>query len=388
MNKKIVFAFILIVFAGVAVNAETIKEETFLSIGYEEELLIEGANQQKCTEIVFFDEFNQEEFTIISVHYSFAPDVKGDANITVELNNELLSEIKPGTGKEFERIILQKNKLKEKNYLKICGHTSDSITKIKVFNDSKIGNYKTAFFPEESFKKEVVSKEKIVGKEISIKTSIKNYGNASALIEIIDGDADRKDIELIKGKSSFKGEIKAGEEISLEFTYRLKDERTRVLPNAKAFYINEFGETKELYSNYPEIKPLTEKALEPIIMLKKQINFLGEKSIIQVIIINHSTEQVKDAELKLFSSPEAVLGETAKKFEVIQPKETVYFTTSISSTEAGEIELNCNLSFEGQENHCQKTTIFFEEEKIDEKLIAGAILIVFGIIIYIYLYLR
>ncbi len=386
MKEKIVLALALICLLSF-VQGETIKESSFSSMGYEEELLIEEANKKKCKEIAFFDEFNQEEFTIVSIHSEFVPNLKGDANIAIELNNKIVSLIKAGKAKEFERIIIQKKELKEKNYLRICGNTSNTTTKISVFNDSKIGNYKTAFFPENSFEKKVVSKELIVGKEIQIKTSVKNYGNETTLIRIIDGDANRKDIELIKGTSSFEGEIKAGEEIALEFTYKLKDEKTRVLPSAKLYYLNEFGEEQEIESNYPEIKPKQGKVLEPIIMLKKQINRKGEKSEIEVVIINNSLETVRNVELELFSSG-LTLENTRTEFESIQPKEIVYFKTSVQSNKAGEFDLDCKLNFGQEQIKCQKTTILFEEETIDQKLIIGIILIIIGVIIYAYIYLR
>jgi len=387
MNKRIALV-LMIVLACLTVQGETIKEETFASIGYEEELLLEEANQKKCIEITFFDEFNSEEFTILSVHKEFTPNIQGEARIVVSLNNEIISVINSGKEKEFERIIIKKEKLKEKNVLKMCAFSSDSITKIRVLNDSIIGNYKTAFFPENSFKKEVVSKEIVVGKEISIKTSLKNYGNEKAFVEIIDGDAGRKDIELVKGKSSFEGEIKAGEEVFLEFTYRIKDETTRVLPNAEAYYLNEFGEKEKIESNYPEIIPFTGKALEPIIMLKKQINSVGEKSEIEIVIINNSLNAVYDTEVNFLFPAEVLIENKSKKFEVIQPKETVYFKTELKSNTAGEFELGCELVSGNDKTECSKTGIIFEENTIPKELILGSIMALIGIIIYAYLYLK
>jgi len=382
--KKIAFLLVILL-AGFAC-AETIKEETFASMGYGEELVVEGANKTECKEIVFYDEFNQEEFMIISIHSIFVPKIKGDANIEVYLNEKKISVIEPP--KEYERIIVQKKDLEEKNTLKICAFTSDSITKITVKNDSMIGNYKTAFFPEGSFKKEVVSKELVLGKEIQIKTSLKNFGNETAYVEITDGDADREDIKLIKGNSAFKGEIAPGEEKVLEFTYRLKYEGTGVLPNAKAVYLNEFGEEEKIETEYPEIKvqALDEKALEPVIMLKKQVNSVEEKSEIEIVIINNSLKAIYSAELKVFSSE---LGfEEKKVFEVIQSKEIVYFKTAVDSSEAGEFELECELDFEGKKTECTKTIIIFEEDTIDRKVIVGAVLVAIGIIVYLYLYLK
>lgn len=383
MKEKIVFILGLIVLFSLAVQAETIKEETFALIGYSE-FSVEEANQKKCSQIVFYEEFNQEEFTIISIHTEFTPKIKGNANITVHLNNELISVIDSET--EFERIIIQKEKLKEKNEIQLCAFTSDAITRISVKDDSTIGNYKTAFFPEGSLKKEVLSKEIIIGKEITIKTSLKNYGNEKTSVEIIDGDADREDIELIKGKSSFKGEILPGEEVSFEYTYRLKNAETRLLPNAKAYYLNEFNEKKEITSNYPEIFPSTKQALEPLILLKKQINFIGEESEIEIAIINNSENTVYNAEIKLTS--EIITGEKQTEFESIQPKEIVYFKTKAKSDSTGEFELNCQISYGNETTACKKTTIIFEENTIDQKLIIGSVMVLIGIIIYVYLYLR
>ncbi|MFH1663732.1 MAG: hypothetical protein ABH986_02900 [archaeon] len=385
--KKTVFFLVLVILAGLTVHAETIKEETFDSIGYEE-FVLDGANKEECREIIFYDEFNQEEFTVISVHSEFTPDTKGNAKINVFLNNELVLVIEPGKGKEFERITVKKEKLKEKNTLKLCSFTSDSITRINVFDDSSIGNYTTAFFPENSFRKEVISKERIVGNEIMIKTSLKNYGNEKTVVEIIDGDAERTDIELVKGNSSFKGEILPGQEISLEYTYRLKNENTRVLPNADAYYFNAFGEKEKIESNYPEIFPSTQKALEPVIMLKKQINSVGEKSEIEIVIINNSLNAVHNSEITLFADSGITFESKNKKFEVIQPKETVYFRTTAKSDAAGEFELGCELTFGQEKTECKKTAIIFEEKGLPKELIAGSLLAVIGIIIYAYLYLK
>ena len=390
MNKLIVVLSLIITILLFASGsyAETIKEETFASMGYEKELFINEANKKECQTITFFDEFNAEEYTIISVHFAFTPNIKGDANITVKLNNELVSEIS-SEKREFERIIIKKEKLKEKNLLELCGHTSDSITQLKVLNDSLIGNYKTAFFPEGSFTKKVLSKELVVGKEITIKTTLKNYGNETALVEIIDGDKERNDIELIKGKSAFTGEIKAGEEISLEFTYKLKDEKTGLLPNATAVYLNEFEEKQTIKSNYPEIKPLDfEKKLEPIIMLKKQLNKVNSESEIEIVIINNSLETVHNSTITVFGAEELKLGETEKQFESINSGEIVFFKTNVKSVQSGEFELDCEIEFEGQKISCEKTTIIFEKEEIKQELIIGIILVIIGIIIYLYLYLR
>lgn len=383
--KKTLF-ILLVILAGFA-QAETIKEETFTSMGYEG-FEIDGVNKKECQTITFFDEFNSEEFTIISVHFEFLPEIKGDANITVELNNELISVITAGKG-GFERIIVQKEKLKEKNELELCGNTSNSIPKLQVLDDSMIGNYKTAFFPEGSLKKEVVSSESIVGQEITVKTTLKNYGNEKALVEIIDGDKERKDIELIKGKSSFTGEIKAGEEISLEFTYRLKDKDTRVLPNAEATYLNEFGEEEGIKSNYPEIKPSGhEKKLEPVIMLKKQINKINKESEIEIVIINNSLETIHNSKIRVFGAEELMLEKKEKQFESIHPKEIVYFKTKVKSNTAGKFELGCEIEFEGKKVSCEKTTIIFEKEEIKQELVIGIAMVVIGVIIYLYLYLR
>jgi len=229
----------------------------------------------------------------------------------------------------------------------------------------------------------------VVGKEITIKTTLKNYGNETALVEIIDGDKERNDIELIKGKSAFTGEIKAGEEISLEFTYKLKDEKTGLLPNATAVYLNEFGEKQTIKSNYPEIKPLDfEKKLEPIIMLKKQLNKVNSESEIEIVIINNSLETVHNSTITVFGAEELKLGETEKQFESINSGEIVFFKTNVKSVQSGEFELDCEIEFEGQKISCEKTTIIFEKEEIKQELIIGIILVIIGIIIYLYLYLR
>ncbi len=386
MNKKML-VILAVLLTGI-VSGETIKEKTFFSIGYEEELKIHEANAQECMKIIFYDEFNSEEFTIISVHYTFTPNIKGDANITVELNNKLISIIESGTGNEFQRITLKKEELKTKNELRICGNSSDSIPKINVYNDSIIGNYKTAFFPEGSFTKKVVSKELVVGQEIHVKTTLKNYGNESTFVKITDGDKERKDIELIKGKSSFSGEIQAGKEISLEFTYRLKNPNTRLLPNAVAVYLNEFKEEKTIKSNYPEILPKEyKKKLEPIIMLKKQINQIKEESEIEIVIINNSLETVHNAKITVLGKG-IELKKNEKKFASIHPKQIVYFKTKIKSNTAGKFELGCTLEFEGKKVSCEKTEIIFEKEEIKQELIAGMLFVLFGVAIYLYLYLR
>jgi hypothetical protein len=227
-----------------------------------------------------------------------------------------------------------------------------------------------------------------VGKEIKVRTSLKNFGNEKTFVEIIDSDNGRKDIELIKGKSSFKGEIQAGEEISLEFTYKLKNENTRLLPNAVAFYLNEFGEQEKIESNYPEITPLKEKALEPIIMLKKQINLFGEESEIEIIIINNSLKPVYNVEVELLPESELNIKEKKKEFEVIQPKEIVYFKTKVSSASQGKFSLGCKVVHENKKIECEETTIIFEEKGIDKKLVIGMALTAIGIILYSYLYLR
>jgi len=123
-------------------------------------------------------------------------------------------------------------------------------------------------------------------------------------------------------------------------------------------------------------------------MLKKQINKKGEKSAVEIVILNNSLETVRDIEIKLLGSTELDLEETTKKFDAIKPKEIVYFRTQVQSTETGEFELDCELNFEGQETNCKTTTILFEEETIDQKLIIGIFMVIIGLGIYAYLYLR
>lgn len=400
MRGTLVLLFFLLLFSFS--YAETVKETSFDKMGYSEDFYVEGAGKEECKEIIFFIEgelLSEEEYFILSLHSEFLPIKKGkEAMIRVFLNEEeeAVKEVSAGEAKgEWIRIFLPKESLKEDNKLRMCITPSNTVTRIGVLRDSTIGVYKTAFFGEGAFTKSTSSAHPVVGSEVKVIVSLRNNGNAGTYVEIKEKEPllKREDITFIRGESEFRGELAAGEEARLEYFIKINDVKTRVLPAAEAYYVNEFGEHELIYSNYPEVVPVEPEAIKPAILLQKPLNRLGEETKAVLVVKNNSINPIYNLSVELIAPMELVFIEGKKEnvIEVIQPKEVKAIEFGFTSSQEGSYSLGCKTSYRDVnffEENCPAVNVVFEGEKPNIGFSVGIAMLLIGLIIYLYIYFR
>ncbi|MBU1120856.1 hypothetical protein KJ660_03165 [Candidatus Micrarchaeota archaeon] len=400
MGKRLVLLIFLLLFSFS--YAATVKETSFDKMGYSEDFYAEGEGKEECKEIIFFIEgelLREEEYFILSLHSEFLPIKKGkDAMIKVFLNEEekAVKEVNAGEVKgEWIRIFLPKEKLKEDNKLRMCITASNTVTRIGVLRDSAIGVYKTAFFGEGDFRKSAFSIHPVVGSEVKVIVSLKNNGNAGTYVEIKEKEPllKREDITFIRGESEFKGEVLPGEEARLEYFIKINDVKTRVLPAAEAYYVNEFGEHELIYSNYPEVIPVEPEALKPAILLQKPLNKLGEETKAVLVVKNNSVNPIYNLSVELIAPRELAFieGEKSNVIEIIQPNEVKAIEFGFTSSQEGSYSLGCKASYSDVnlfEENCPAVNVVFEGEKPDVGFSVGIAMLLIGLIIYLYIYFR
>jgi len=400
MKKTILSAILFLAFILGAADALVLSEQSFEKIGYKDTFIVSGVQKEGCTQIVFYQTNLPAEgqFVVLSVHAEFKPLPQQPAAISVYLNDEnnALKEVK---ATEFisgwSRIVLPTEKVKESNTLKICAKTSNATIEIDVLPDSMIGTYLMPYFPEGSFTKDVSVRHPKLRDEINVTVKLKNYGSEKAYdVEIKQKkpEIDREDVKAITGATEWTGELGPGEEAKLEFTVRITNPNTRLLPAAQATFTNVFKEQETIYSNYPEIVPIEPNTLEPVILLSNPINLLGDNSEIILAVKNNGSNPLYNVSAKLIPAPELfVQGDLERNIDAIQPDQTIYFKFNATANTRGKFPLNCLASFtdiNAYAFNCDEINIEYRSPEANLGLSVGIIMLIIGIFFYAYIYFR
>ena len=136
-------------------------EKSFSDMGYAD-FVVDGKNQQQCTEYKFLDERTADESAILYLKMKFFPLATGAESFEVSLNDSML--VKSNLFKDLSfcdgdsckvKLPLNKEDILPENILKICLSTSSSVTKATVLSDSTIGFYETAIINSTTYVKTI-----------------------------------------------------------------------------------------------------------------------------------------------------------------------------------------------------------------------------------------
>lgn len=392
-------ALALLAFAAAGISAE----QSFKDSGYPD-FFVEGANKRLCNEYVFVKpQMASDEYPLLSLKAEFMPVKEGKAEIDVFLNGERLSRL---TAESFycsdsgcwARLNIEKEKILEENRAAVCMETGNSITKIKLTNESKIGGYRMPVFLLKDFVKSVDNQRPFVGNTVNVKVSLKNSGSREANVElrhvrsIVEETIEKPEIQEI-GNTYFFGAIKPGETRELNYKVKFTKAEPLSLPPAIVYYTNIFGEPQQLFSDVTDIIVLEhESTLKPEI-IAEQLNEVGRLAKVTIAVKNQSLQAVSNAELAIQLPAGIQLAEGNEKQTItsIQPQEIKYFDYVVTAGNEGSFELGCRMTYitaSVESPECGKTLIFFKQPAINPLVIGAVILTLLGVMIYFYLYYR
>lgn len=397
-KNKALFIIIGAIFLLQIAFGETIEEKSLAETAHPD-FVVSDANTINCLETIYLKnmQFNSKEYyTIYSMNAEFFPATTKEAKIIVylnpEKNKEAIETIKATDFKNnLHRIELPRSLLEEKNTIKTCLQTAFSTTKIVLKKESKIGTYKTA-----DFKNNVVlsvdKTEPILGENITAKIRIKNNGSEKTKIGIYYWDVlmREKDMKLIRGQTSLSKELAPNEEIEMEYIVRAKRAVQMTFPAAIVYYTNTFGETMEEYSNTPTIfvsKPEF-KAIGKMIPENTLLS-MGGKTKINVRVKNEDIIALNNIQIMLVSDSITFDNET-KTIQELEPKTIGYAEFTATSGFPGKQSIECIINlpeFETQ-NSCGAIEIEFQAPATNLLVTTAVILVIFGVIIYLYIYLK
>src|SRR3989344_876270 len=372
MRQKTTALFLGLFLAITASAAAEALSEQSLSQANFQGLTVEGANKQECESASFLkNSFIEQQgvFTIFSIHAEFLPVNEGEAGISAFINDseEALAELKPKDFKNnWARVQIPKENLSEKNTLKVCAKTSNSITTVKVLEDSKIGYYK---MPVLTVEKTVSDSRPIVGKEVKVTVKAKNIGSAEAKASVKYWSIEEEIAQITKGDVEFEGIIKPGEAVELNYYVKPKYALQMDLASAWADFENVFGETERVYSNRPTLY-VQEPEFKIMAFLSTQEQTAlkpGEQAEITLTLRNQAKAAIENVSIS-FQAPESV---TLSKEKI----EGVTKTINLSATslfEEGSFQIGCKASYNDPalaSSECNKLVLEFEEPKASQAFV-------------------
>ncbi len=409
--QKIFFAVSILFFANSALSA-TIFETTFADLGHQD-FLVEAPLESGCIEVPFIPsvDLNSEVFGIASVHAEFSPTASKKSTVEVFLNEEKIGSIKSmDFANGFGRYNIPQEKILEENSLKICATTFFETTKIKIFNDSKIGYYQMPDF-EKTGAFELHSNEPApkIFEEFTVTAVLKNFGSESAdvLLKYRKDELEKEtpETELLKGTTQVRGTVPACKKRAadtsciepgmVEFNYQLRPKLVgpiSLLPSTVEF-ANPFGETVLIESDRPTIWIVEpEIKIKPFIQVQKEQFTAGEKATAKLLIANEGHDPLYNLFVKVQPSGLNILsGNETETIELIQPSETISREITLSTVEAGQFEVGCSIDYLDYNvvlSKCAPVTLEFKQPGIDITIAAAFILVLVSVGIYGHLHFK
>jgi len=406
MLKKIVLLMLALACLCSFAAAETLFERSLGEMGYSD-FTIDGPQETACTQIEFIfpsdlNVFSGQNYAILSLNMDFFPTASENSHIDLNINNRQTertktTEFRCSEGKCWERIWIPKAYLSAKNTqntIDMCIRTSNTTQKIILSADSKIGVYKTAVFSEaEGFLTTAEKKDLVIGETTKIKVILHNSGSVAAQAEIKYARpiAEEKEaFAFIEGKAEAKATVGPGEDLAIEYTIKPRVLESITLPPAVAYFENEFGEEEIIFSSLETIRVREpEKKIEAFISKTRETEILGQTAIMQLNIKNKGKDPLYNLTAELELPKELrIFGEKTQNIEFIGPGETKKLEFTAIASSAGEFEIGCKISYidlNFSESRCQNTEIIFEQEQIPIEVIAAIILVLIGLVAYVYI---
>jgi len=398
-NKWLIVALLALFFAGFS-NGETVFERSFNEMGYES-LLVEGPGQKGCTQITFIFPEGQVEsngiYPIASIAVEFSPIQEGKADLNVLLNNSNIAKL---AAKDFkcnesicwERVWLPKRLLKEEeNSLQVCMQTGNSITRMILSDESKIGLYKTAYFGGKNDFQMVAEKTSLViGEKTTISIILHNEGSDLAAAEIKFARPlaeDKNAFSVVEGDTYFRGIVKAGEKIEISYVVKPRIAATMTLPPAIVYYENEFFEQESIFSNQVTLNVREpERKVEAFIVKNIESALVGQPMQMMVAIKNVGRDPVYDLSVDMQGSMDLSQDET--EIGTLLPKETKYLPFTAMGSIAGNYPIGCTVTYKDAnivESKCPGSFVEIMQQGISPAIYMGIILIGVALIAYIYI---
>jgi hypothetical protein len=300
----------------------------------------------------------------------------------------------------WARFSLPKEMLQELNQLEVCMHTTQSITKIEVLEDSIIGIYRMADFSREDSLEKVVGRGTLtVNRPFTVTIVARNYGAGDANVFIDYRIVAMPRVELIEGETRFQGVIPAYNfdtnqpgMASLNHKLFPKEEIRMTLPRATLTYTDIFGDKIEVKSTQPDLYvERIDKPVEGLFVLENAFNAVGEEVEVKLVFKNNLGDEVQNIAVYIEGSEGL---EVDKKVDVVTSLEgqaSTQIELKVKAEEAGAYALKCDIVFRDENIEsipCPEEVIYFEQEKADVLLLAGAALAAVALLIYLFIYLK
>ncbi|MCX8189806.1 MAG: hypothetical protein N3F05_01090 [Candidatus Diapherotrites archaeon] len=372
--------------------AEKIFEQSLGGFGYSGFEVVTNS-EEKCKEYAI-NIPDENGYLFLTIAANFLPSNKGTATIDCYINDKFLGSV---NAKDFDCSVspcvyylpLSNNILSADSKLKFCLNPSQSITKIVLSNNSKIGSYLMGIFRQDEFKKCVVSGdlcveryEAVIGEDLNVKIILKNSGNyeARALIYAVRPIVPDKNIRKELSELTFIEKFKPGEIKEFYYTVRAKSEDFFNLPPAATYYYDCFGRETIVFSNPVTIVPKEKPDVDAKILYREE----GNKKIAQVIISNRSGVELNGVEVSL--SGTGLIYEPEKQIFSIEPRNTKAVDFQLKYISSNEI--GCSVKIEDYNMILSCNVLDISKKEINIVLIAIVGLILVAVAIGVYLYLN
>lgn len=396
-----VISLLLLVTFGGLVNAAIVSEITWASLGVDA-FSVDGIDQVDCQKVSFNwdDSFQQNGvFSVLTIVANFGPVNEGAAQIHVRVNpdqNQLPDEnrsfeLRPTdfNGRNYHAVINSNWFVVGSNTIHICPQTSNSITRIQIAPNTRIGLYRMPYFAPQDFTKTIDRATPIVGEEAQISIKAKNSGSEDAQVKIEFRDLELKVLQITRGDSDFDGIIKAGQEVTLTYFVKPKFAAHMTPVSAKLVYTDVFGDEQVIRSTRPQFKVEEPPFHVTGLLIAPEKNAKPHESItVQLSIKNTGENELNNLTVRLKNIP----GVTQSPKEWVIPSlrggETQTLSTNISSDAEGKFNISCQIESEAgsQSVNCDQISISFENEAKSPVLLLIAGLVLIGAIIYAYVY--
>jgi hypothetical protein len=269
--------------------------------------------------------------------------------------------------------------------------TGNSITRILLSDESKIGLYKTADFSGKSDFQMVAEKtDLVIGEKTTISIILHNDGSDLTAAEIKFARPlaeDKNAFSVVEGDTYFTGIIKAGETKEISYVIKPRIATQMTLPPAIVYYKNEFGETEQKFSNLVTLRVREpERKVEAFIVKNSESTLVGQPVQMTVAIKNVGRDPVYDLSLDMQSNADLSQNET--EIGTLMPKETKYLPFTAMSSMAGNYPIGCTVTYNDAnivESKCLNSFVEIVQQGISPAIYIGIILIAVALIVYIYI---
>ena len=404
MNKLLTTIFFFSLLAASA-SAASLFERTFAEMGYSD-FAVEGAEQAGCHNIQFiFPTFDigpnsGKAYPIASLGFGLHPVQEGIIDLNISLNEEMIAQLdaedlRCSDGMCWHRLWLPEEKVSwvAENALRVCIGTGNSITRIVLSGQSKIGLYQTADFRSKSaFRVQAEKTELVIGEKTKITILIHNLGSAAADVNVQFARPvaeDKPAFSVVEGKNYFVGSIDAGEQ--KEITYIIKPRKAiqMTMPPAIIYYKNEFGEQESKFSNLVTLQVREpERKVEVFLAKGNETALVGQAIELQLAVKNVGSDPLFDLSVET-TLPEGLSFAAEPEKEIIAqpPNQMQLLSFSVISNTEGRFPIGCKIVYtdlNAEESSCQDSVVVFQQPGISPMVYGGIGLALIAVIVFIY----